>query len=104
MPKRIKPFKAKSIKPAVVAKVRRTSVQAYGERADWMAIRKRVLARDGYKCVKCGRTEHLQVDHIRQIAKGGQTTMTNLWTLCAFCHAKRPGHGNAKHLILAKTK
>jgi 5-methylcytosine-specific restriction endonuclease McrA len=105
-PKRIKPFKAKSVtkKPAVVAKVRRTSVQVYGERWDWMAVREKVLARDNHTCRKCPCKTNLQVDHIRPAARGGQTTMSNLWTLCADCHSKRPGHAAAKHLILAKKK
>lgn len=104
MPKRVKPFKAKSIKPAVVSKVRRGSTKVYGTRTEWMTLRERVLKRDNYRCVKCGSTEHLQVDHIRPAARGGQSIMSNLWTLCALCHSKRPGHENAKHLILAKTK
>lgn len=105
-PTRVKPFKAKSVtkKPAVVAKVRRTSEQAYGERWDWMATREKVIARDGHVCRKCPSRENLQVDHIRPVSKGGTTTMSNLWTLCADCHAKRPGHKAAAKLILAKKK
>lgn len=107
-PKRIRPHKVKNVAKkagtAVVAKVRRDSVQAYGERWDWMAVRARVIQRDGGKCRQCGRTENLQVDHIRPVAKGGVTTLSNLWTLCALCHSKRPGHKSARNLILAKSK
>jgi 5-methylcytosine-specific restriction endonuclease McrA len=107
-PKRIRPHKVKNVQKkagtAVVAKVRRDSVQAYGERWDWMAVRQRVIERDGGRCRKCSSTTQLQVDHIRPVAKGGVTTMSNLWTLCAPCHSKRPGHKNARHLILAKSK
>lgn len=107
-PKRIRPHKVKNTQKkagsAVVAKVRRDSKTAYGDRWEWMAVRQKVIERDGGKCRLCKCTENLQVDHIRPVAKGGQTTMSNLWTLCAPCHAKRPGHKSARHLILAKTK
>lgn len=90
-----KKFKAKT-----VSKVRRTSVQAYGTRSDWDKIKAAVKQRDGHKCRLCPATTYLQVDHIIPISKGGRTVMYNLWTLCADCHAKRPGHKAAKHLIL----
>lgn len=101
-----RPHKVKrvSAKPKVVAKIRRTKEQAYGSFGDWMTLRKAIIQRDGGKCRKCGKTEHLQVDHIRPVARGGLTTPSNLWTLCAFCHSKRPGHKQAKHLILKGTK
>ena len=109
MRKRVAPTKVKRIptgpkKTAVVAKVRRTKEKAYGDRQTWTDICAKVKKRDGYKCRKCGRTEHLQVDHIRPVARGGLTVMHNLWTLCAWCHSLRPGHKAAKHLILHKVK
>lgn len=105
MRKRVAPKKVRRIatgptKPKIVAKVRRTKEQAYGVRTAWQAICEKVKARDGYKCRLCSSIEHLQVDHIRPVSKGGQTIMPNLWTLCAICHAKRPGHKSARHLIL----
>lgn len=107
--KRVAPKKVKRISTGpstakVVAKVRRTKEQAYGTFESWMEIRKRVIARDGGQCRLCPCRTNLQVDHIRPVARGGQTVMHNLWTLCADCHAKRPGHKAAKHLILAKKK
>lgn len=88
----------KSVKPKMVAKVRRTKQQAYTD--NWSAISAAVKKRDGYKCRLCSCTEYLQVDHIIPVSKGGQTIMSNLWTLCDICHSKRPGHAAAKHLIL----
>lgn len=87
-------------RPKLVSKVRRSSTQAYGSRESWYEITRKVKERDGHKCRKCGSTEYLQVDHIIPVAKGGQTVQQNLWTLCATCHANRPGHKQAKHLIL----
>lgn len=57
----------------------------------------KVLKRDGFKCVKCGRTPAivpgtiLQVDHIIPYSKGGETILENLQTLCKKCNL---GKGN----------
>jgi hypothetical protein len=48
-------------------------------------IREQVLERDG-RCVRCGATQELEVDHIRPVALGGKTTPENLRTLCRECH------------------
>lgn len=55
-------------------------------------IRFKVLERDGYKCVNCGKnvtvsTSH--IDHIIPKSKGGTEDLMNLRTLCPECHAKR---------------
>lgn len=106
MTKAKRPHKVKRLgaKPKVVAKIRRTKEQAYGSYGSWMTLREEVIKRDGRKCRVCGSTEHLQVDHIRPVSKGGQTVRSNLWTLCAYHHAQRPGHKQARHLILKGTK
>jgi len=53
-------------------------------------LRWQVMERDGYKCVKCGRTAadgaRLQVDHIYPRALGGMATLDNGQTLCAECN------------------
>ena len=51
-----------------------------------------VLRRDKFKCNICGRspannpTLELQVDHIKPWAKGGETILENLQTLCSECN------------------
>jgi 5-methylcytosine-specific restriction protein A len=59
----------------------------------WNETRRRVLARDGYKCVRplCGvslteKTAH--IDHIRS-GKLGTNEMKNLRSLCRRCHVLR---------------
>lgn len=109
MNKAIKPRKVTRIsvgpkKAPVVAKIRRSKKQAYGDRSSWEKIRRFVIARDGHKCVKCGSTEYLQVDHIIEVSRGGLTIPANLRTLCKYCHAKRPSHRKARHLILNESK
>lgn len=45
-----------------------------------------IIARDGQRCVECGATEDLQIDHILPIALGGATSEGNLQALCADCN------------------
>ena len=56
-------------------------------------LRNKVFARDGYKCLKCGSTEDLQLDHIIPFSEGGTTEEENLQTLCKLCNLKK---GNKK--------
>jgi hypothetical protein len=55
-------------------------------------LRYRVLARDFFKCVLCGKSPasepgvKLHIDHILPFAKGGQTTMENLRSVCNRCN------------------
>lgn len=59
-------------------------------------FRKKVMDRDGNKCVKCKKTgskfNRLQVDH--KLAKSTNKAlifdMSNAQTLCRSCHAKQP--------------
>ena len=50
------------------------------------AMRSQVWRRDGAQCVKCGRKENLQLDHIIPVKKGGATTINNLQLLCRSCN------------------
>jgi len=49
-------------------------------------FREGIKARDGHKCVYCGSTENLTVDHIRPKSKGGTDTADNLVTACRPCN------------------
>ena len=50
------------------------------------ALRNSIFERDGFKCIKCGSTVDLQIDHIIPFSRGGQTTEDNLQTLCLKCN------------------
>lgn len=50
------------------------------------AMRRAVLERDRHRCVKCGSTEGLQIDHIYPRWLGGLNVLANLQTLCAVCN------------------
>lgn len=56
------------------------------ERRKVIPLREAVLKRDGYKCLKCGSTTDLEVDHVQPVALGGRTEMGNLQTLCESCN------------------
>jgi len=43
----------------------------------------------GYRCLACGATEKLTVDHIVPITKGGSLSMENLQPLCHSCNSKK---------------
>ncbi len=49
--------------------------------------RENIKARDGNKCVYCGDTENLTIDHVRPRSKGGGTTASNCVTACRACNS-----------------
>lgn len=50
-------------------------------------LRRRILARDGYRCTCCGAKKNLTVHHIIWLRYGGRTVAGNLITLCEDCHS-----------------
>lgn len=60
------------------------------ERQGRLALRFRILKRDGYRCQLCGRTAQdgvkLEIDHKIARSKGGSDAEDNLWTLCFDCN------------------
>ena len=52
-------------------------------------VRQRIFNRDGFKCVACGSTEYLTIDHIISIYRGGTDEDKNLQTLCNQCNARK---------------
>lgn len=57
----------------------------------WKAQTERVKARDGYRCVSCGREDDLTVDHIEPVAKTRRTDYADheLVTLCRSCNSSK---------------
>ena len=51
--------------------------------------RKNIIKRDGGKCLQCGSTENLTVDHIIPKSKGGSNKWENLQTLCYDCNQRK---------------
>lgn len=61
--------------------------------SEW--TKEQVKRRDGYRCVICGSSEKLEVDHIRGLQNGGDNTPTNLATLCDDCHTAKTKMDNS---------
>ena len=57
-----------------------------------LRLRFKVMSRDNFKCVQCGKSPALDlntvlhVDHIIPYSKGGETIIENLQTLCSKCN------------------
>lgn len=50
-------------------------------------VRQAVFSKDGHKCVRCGATKPLSVDHIVPVVMGGSDDLSNLQTLCRRCNS-----------------
>lgn len=50
-------------------------------------IRFEVFKRDGFKCIYCGSSNELVVDHFVPFSKGGEDGMDNFVTACRLCNA-----------------
>ena len=81
--------KAKLIDSIHDKKFRKNIVKA---RSVSLNIRIKVLSRDNFRCVLCGKSPatdlgaKLHVDHIIPFSKGGTNTLENLQTLCEQCN------------------
>ncbi|WP_055694242.1 HNH endonuclease [Streptomyces prasinopilosus] len=53
------------------------------------ALRQFVYERDGYRCVRCGATDDLTLDHIHPWVLGGTNNVDNLRTLCRSCNSSK---------------
>jgi hypothetical protein len=64
---------------------------AYKRRPLSPQLKKRIVERDGGKCLVCGNDKSLEVDHIRPWFLGGADNEGNLQTLCTVCHKIKGG-------------
>jgi hypothetical protein len=53
------------------------------------AVKVFVWRRDQGRCVKCGRTQDLEFDHIIPVVKGGSNTERNIQLLCLVCNRSK---------------
>ena len=61
----------------------------------WGLVRLRVLDRDGWRCVTCGKSGRLEVDHIKPMDLGGaKYDKSNLQALCRPCHFAKTAREN----------
>ena len=52
-------------------------------------IRKKVFKRDGRKCVNCGTSKKLTLDHIIPVSKNGKNKLENMQVLCRSCNSSK---------------
>jgi 5-methylcytosine-specific restriction endonuclease McrA len=57
----------------------------------WKALRQQAKRRDGFKCVQCGASGDLEVDHIKPVRTHPELAyeLGNLQTLCVRCHSRK---------------
>lgn len=53
------------------------------------AIRKHVYELHGSRCLCCGGTEEIALDHVMPLALGGSNDVDNLQPLCRSCNSKK---------------
>lgn len=84
----------------------------------WKSLRFLAKRRDGFKCVRCGGTDRVQVDHIKPLRTHPELAfdLANLQTLCIRHHAEKtkievgfetpadPARQAWKHLIYELSK
>lgn len=58
------------------------------------SVREAVMARDNYRCVWCGATDNLSLDHIVPYRLNGADTIENLRVLCMPCNQGREKGAN----------
>lgn len=73
--------------PEPTPKPRRPRKRRTGTR--WQKKRARIYERDGYRCVRCGATTNLTLDHRIPRSKGGSDADDNLQTMCAPCNHEK---------------
>lgn len=65
--------------------------------------RLRILTRDGGRCLYCGSTTDLAIDHIKPVVSGGTHDDWNLQTLCKSCNSRK-GRRDATGLTLEQAR
>ena len=76
----------------------------YKDYISWKELRRKVLERDNYTCVICGKPAE-EVDHIAPVSMGGAMfDMNNLQSLCKQCHKEKTIEDRRKLTLAQKLK
>ena len=76
----------------------------YKDYISWKELRRKVLERDNYTCVICGKPAE-EIDHIVPISMGGAMfDMNNLQSLCKQCHKEKTIEDRRKLTLTQKLK
>lgn len=66
-------------------------------------LKKAVIKRDAHRCLVCGGSDGLKIDHIRALENGGDNSPDNLATLCSTCFKMKRKHDKNAQLRRQKT-
>ena len=77
---------------------------SYRNKGRWQRLRSKVLMRDNYTCVYCGKASaNLHCDHVLPRSRGGPDSMENLVAACPRCNllkgAKTPEEWGSNALV-----
>ena len=89
---------AKRLEKPDIAKEGMTRKAMYAEylkSPEWKAIRRRILARDRYRCALCPETKNLDVHH-RSYENIFKEDDDDLIVLCRFCHERHHGRHDGR--------
>lgn len=62
----------------------------------YQKILNQLLKKYNFRCVDCGTSKNLTIDHVRPISKGGTDKFKNLQILCKSCNSKKGAKWNGK--------
>lgn len=68
----------------------------YHRRALDPHVKRRVVVRDRSRCVQCGSSNQVEIDHIVPVWAGGEDDADNLETLCRVCHRAKTSREHAQ--------
>lgn len=58
-------------------------------RREARTIANEIFLRDNFRCVYCGATEKLSLDHVHPVSRGGDNSIDNLVTACRSCNSSK---------------
>ena len=82
---------------------RRRAIEDSLDKIDYRAVKDK-FDRLGNKCVICGSTENITIDHIVPITKGGTNDIDNLQPLCKSCNSSKNNKTMEEFLRYIETK
>ena len=65
----------------------------------WLAVRRRALKRDRWRCRSCGKAGRLEVDHVTPLRRDPDQdpySLSGLQTLCRSCHLAKTAKENRR--------